>query len=80
MRKSINNYVQSIAQDNENEIVKGGYTSIADYIISTAENGAGFNEYFDAEETAGNYDEPTSEQIDELKEYLNTNFEYLPGR
>lgn len=61
MRKSIDTYVQSIASDNKQFIIEGGYESIADYIISGDESG-----------------EPTEEQIDELKEYLNDNYNYLP--
>ena len=40
MRKSIDTYVQGIAHDNAESIING-YDSIADYIISTAENGTG---------------------------------------
>ena len=36
MRKSIDTYVQSIASDNKQFILEGGYESVADYIISNA--------------------------------------------
>lgn len=78
MKKSIDTYVQSIASDNKQFILEGGYESVADYIISDADNGTGYNEYFDDSETDDNMGEPTQEQIDELKEYLNDNYNYLP--
>ena len=78
MRKSIDTYVQSISRDNAQYIEEGGYTSIADYIISNAENGTGWNEYFDDSELEESACEPTEEQIDELKDYLNENYNYLP--
>lgn len=76
MRNSIDTYVQSIVHDNKQFILEGGYNSVADYIISNAENGAGYYEYFDDSELDGN--EPSTEQIDELKNYLNDNYNYLP--
>ena len=76
MKKSIDTYIQSIAHDNKQYIVEGRYDSIADYIISGAENGIGYYEYFDDLELNG--DEPSTEQIDELKNYLNDNYNYLP--
>lgn len=76
MRKSIDTYVQSIAIDNKQVIIEGGYESVADYIISNAENGAGYYEYFDDSELNG--DEPSTEQIDELKDYLNKYYNYIP--
>ena len=77
MRKSIDTYVQSIVRDNKRIIIEGGYESVADYIISGAENGTGYYEYFD------NYEldesgEPTQEQIDELKNFLSDNYNYIP--
>lgn len=78
MKKSIDTYVQSIASDNKQFILEGRYESVADYIISNADNGTGYNEYFDDSETDDNMGEPTQEQIDELKEYLNDNYNYLP--
>ena len=77
MRKSIDTYVKSIASDNKQSILEGGYESVADYIIRNAENGNGYNEYFDDSEFDES-GEPTQEQIDELKEYLNDNYNYLP--
>ena len=77
MRKSIDTYVQSIASDNKEFIIEGGYESVADYIISNAENGTGYNEYFDDSELDES-GEPTEEQIDELKSYLSDNYNYIP--
>ena len=77
MRKSIDTYVKSIASDNKQFILEGGYESVADYIIINAENGTGYNEYFDDSELDES-GEATEEQIDELKEYLNDNYNYLP--
>lgn len=76
MRKSIDTYVQGIAHDNAEFIVNGS-ESIADYIIQTAENGTGYQEFFDDDEL-DETGEPTYEQIDELKAYLNENYDYLP--
>lgn len=77
MRKSIETYVQGIAHDNAESIING-YDSIADYIISTAENGTGYEEFFDDDEL-DETGEPTDEQIEELKAYLNENYDYLPN-
>ena len=77
MRKSIDTYVKSIARDNKQFILEGGYESVADYIISDADNGIGYNEYFDDSELDES-GEPTEEQIDELKNYLNDNYDYMP--
>ena len=77
MRKSINAYVQGIAHDNAEFIVNGS-ESIADYIIQTAENGNGFEEFFDDKEL-DETGEPTEDQIDELKAYLKENYDYLPS-
>ena len=76
MRNSIDTYIQSIVRDNKQFIIEGGYESVADYIISNAENGAGYYEYFDDSELDG--EEPSVEQIDELKNYLNDNYNCLP--
>lgn len=76
MRKSIDTYVQSIVRDNKLFIIEGGYESVADYIISSAENGTGYYEYFDNTEIEN--DEPSEEQIEELKNYLNDNYNYIP--
>ena len=77
MRKSIDTYVQSIVRDNKRFIIEGGYESVADYIISGAENGTGYYEYFDNSELDES-GEPTQEQIDELKNYLNDSYDYMP--
>ena len=77
MRKSINAYVQGIAHDNSEFIVNGS-ESIADYIIQTAENGTGYEEFFDDDELEET-GEPTEDQVDELKAYLNENYDYLPS-
>lgn len=77
MRKSIDTYVQSIVRDNKRFIIEGGYESVADYIISGAENGIGYYEYFDDFEL-GESGEPTQGQIDELKNFLSDNFNYIP--
>lgn len=66
MKKNIDNYIGSIVHDNEDAIMNGWYSSIADYIIHNAENGAGWYEYFDDSETEDNLGEPTQEQIDGL--------------
>lgn len=77
MRKSIDTYVQSIVRDNKRFIIEGGYESAADYIISGAENGTGYYEYFDDSELDES-GEPTQEQIDELKNFLSDNYNYIP--
>ena len=77
MRKSIDTYVPSIVRDNKQFIIEGGYESVADYIISGAENGIGYYEYFDDSELDES-GEPTQEQIDELKNFLSDNYNYIP--
>ena len=77
MRKSIDTYVQSIVRDNKRFIIEGGYESVADYIISGAENGTGYYEYFDNSELDES-GEPTQDQIDELKNFLSDNYNYTP--
>ena len=77
MRKSIDTYVQSIVRDNKRFIIEGEYESVADYIISGAENGTGYYEYFDNSELDES-GEPTQEQIDELKNFLSDNYNYIP--
>lgn len=77
MRKSIDTYVHGIAHDNAEFIVNGS-DSIAEYIINTAENGTGYEEFFDDDELDETGD-LTEDQIDELKAYLNENYEYLPS-
>lgn len=76
MKRSIDTYIQSIVSDNKQFIADGGYKSVADYIISNAENGLGYYEFFDNSELED--DEPSDEQIDELKKYLIENYDYIP--
>lgn len=45
--------------------------------ISGAENGTGYYEYFDDSELDES-GEPTQEQIDELKNFLSDNYNYIP--
>lgn len=49
MRKSIDTYVKAIAHDNE-KVIRENYMTVADYIINDAENGTGYDEYFDDDE------------------------------
>lgn len=77
MRKSIDTYVQSIAHDNAEFIVNGS-EAIADFIIQCADNCTGYGEYFDDDEL-DETGEPTDEQIEELKDYLNENYDHLPS-
>lgn len=77
MRNSIDTYVQSIASDNKDFIIEGEYESIADYIISNAENDTGYYEYFDDSEL-DETGEPSEKLIDELKDYLENKYNYLP--
>lgn len=77
MRKSIDAYVNIIAHDDAEFIVSGS-DSIADYIIQTAENGTGYEEFFDDDEL-DETGEPTWMQIGVLKAYLNQNYNYLPN-
>ena len=77
MRKSIDAYVKIIAHDDAEFIVNGS-ESIADYIIQTAENGTGYEEFFDDDEL-DETGEPTQMQINVLKAYLNQNYNYLPN-
>lgn len=77
MRKSIDTYVSAIARDNEQYINEGGYSSIADYLISSADNGTGYYEYFDDDEL-DETGEPSDEQIEELKAYLLENYNEMP--
>lgn len=78
MKTSIDTYIQGIVRDNEQYIKEGGYTSVADYLISSAENGSGYYEYFDDVELEDNCGEPICEQIDELKNYLTDHYNYIP--
>lgn len=78
MKKNIDNYIDGIIHDNKDVIANGWYSSISDYIIHNAENGTGWNEYFDDSETENNMGEPTQELIDEFEAYLEKNYDYLP--
>lgn len=78
MKKSIDTLVQSVAKDNAQYINEGGYNSIADYIIVSAENGCGWKEWFDDSELDEPNCEPSEEQVKELKNYLNDNYDFLP--
>lgn len=80
MIKSIDTYVQSIVSENAEYIKEGGYESIADYIITVSENSdcGGWIDMFDYSELEEPACEPTDEQIQELKDYLNENYNYLP--
>lgn len=77
MKKTIDIYVQSIARDNAEAIREGGYASIADYILSSADSSSNYREYFDDSELVIN-GEPTEEQIEELEDYLSENYNYMP--
>ena len=77
MKKSIDTYIKSVAHD-EAEFIVSGSESIADYIIKTAQYRTGYEEFFDDDEL-DETGEPTQEQIDELKAYLNENYDYLPN-
>ena len=78
MKKNIDGYINSIVNDNKDAIMNGWYSSISDYIIHNAENGTGWNEYFDDRETEKNLGEPSQEQIEELEKYIEENYDYLP--
>lgn len=74
MKKNIDACINTIAHDNELEIKKGGYKSVANYIIIMSEKYAyfGYSWYFDKEELDENF-EPSEAQVDELKAYLFAN-------
>lgn len=78
MKKNIDNYINAIVRDNEETINNGGYTSVADYIINSAESAGNWYEYFDDSELEEPACEPLEEQIEELKNYLNDNWDELP--
>lgn len=71
--------VSCIIREHSNEIKYGGYTSIYDYLVSRAEDGAGYAEWFEDEEMYENNGEPTDEQIEDVKHWLFENFYYLPN-
>lgn len=78
MKKNIESYIRGIVRDNEETINNGGYTSVADYIINSAESAGNWYEYFDDCELEKPACEPSEEQIEELKNYLNDNWDELP--
>ena len=78
MRKDIRTYLISIADDNASFIIEAGCQSIADYILSTSIWNGQAHEFFDDAELEDNNYEPTAKQIEELENYLNENFNYLP--
>lgn len=75
MKKDIDICIKTIAHDNELQIKKGGYKSVADYIISMSEKYTyfGYSWYFDKEELDENL-EPSEAQVNELKAYLLANY------
>lgn len=77
MKHSIDTYIASIVHDNAEFILQGGYASVADYIITTADNGTGYYEFFDDCEL-GEEGEPTDEQVDEIKDHLRKLYNFLP--
>lgn len=80
MKKNIDNYIAAIENDNKEYICEGGYNSVADYIVNNAENGTGWVEFFDDDELADNVgQEPSSEQVEELKDYVRECYNYLPA-
>lgn len=78
MKKNIDNYINAIVRDNEEIINNGGYTSVADYIINSAESAGNWYEYFDNSELEEPACETSEEQIEELKSYLNDNWGVMP--
>lgn len=79
MKANINSYIKAIENDNAQYIIAGNYASVADYIIDQAANSTGWGEYFDDDELADNPgQEPTDEQITDLRKYLCEVYNYLP--
>lgn len=78
MRRSIDRYIQDIVHDYAEYIINGGYKSIADYFISSSEDGTGWYDLFDDEELEPPSCEPSKKQIEEVKKYLLDNYNYLP--
>lgn len=67
MKKSIDTLIEGVARDNAAYID----TTIANYLIESAESEEfGWNWFFDGEEIEEN-GEPTADQINEVKDYLN---------
>lgn len=68
MKKSIDTLIVGVARDNAAFIG----TTIANYLIESAENEEfGWNWFFDYDEIEEN-GEPTTDQVDEVKNYLNS--------
>lgn len=78
MKKSIDTYLKCIVKDNAEFILEGDYNSVADYIITAADGGLGYYEFFDDNELTES-GEPTEEQVEDLKTYLNKYYNYLPN-
>ena len=78
MKKNIESYIRGIARDNEEYINNGGYTSVADYIITSAESAGNWYEFFDDSELEEPACEPSAAQIEELKDYLNEEWNVMP--
>ncbi len=78
MRQNIDSYIAQIEHDNKQYIIEGGYESVADYIISNAENGCGWHEFFCDEDYTDCTYELTEEQIDELIYYIRKHYDYMP--
>lgn len=67
MRNDINSYINAIVKDNKQSLAESGLSSVAQYIIASAESANSWHEFFDDKELEG---DPTEEQIAELKDYL----------
>jgi len=79
MKSSITTLVESAAFDNKEFINDGGYESIADYLITNAENGdQGWLWYLSNEEIEvfQNDSEAADKMIEDIKDFLNTNYNY----
>ena len=74
MKSNIAQIIDSIAIDNEN-IITESYDSVAEYILHDAEEGSGWGQYFSEEENDGGI---SAEMIEELKSFINDNYNYLP--
>lgn len=76
MRYDINSYINAIVKDNEQYIAESGCSSIAEYIITSAESANSWHEFFDDKELEDG--DPTNEQIVEFKDYLHENWDEMP--
>lgn len=75
MKANIETYLAGVINDNKQYITN--FATIADYIICRADFGTGWCEYFDNDELTDNAgQEPTAEQVDELRKYLEDNYSY----